>query len=128
MAFIMHFLAHSGVDFVSVLRRADGDCSLNGISAKHNFLILVAETNKDFASEIPSDARACLEVHAKKNPAACIVVRRVVGGHDYPTVYPLAPWLEGKWLMAGGNFITSSDGRYRERYPLALPVHDRIES
>ena len=31
----------------------------------------------------------------------------------------------GKWFMAGGNFIVSSDARFPGRYP--IPVHDRTE-
>jgi hypothetical protein len=128
MAFLMHFLAHTGIDLVTVLRSADGDCSCGGITTKHAHLILVAETTEEDASKIPSDARACLERHVKNTPGACIVVMRKPCGKLYPTVYPLAAWLEGKWLMAGGNFVTSCDSRFRERYPLALPVHDRIEN
>lgn len=34
---------------------------------------------------------------------------------------------DGKWRSFGGNFVWSSDSRFRDKYPSPIAVHDRIE-
>lgn len=62
----------------------------------------------------PTDSKP--EVHIKtKN----------VSGRDY--VYAVPAGHDGKWLMFGGNFIWSSDSRFRELSTQPIPLHDRVE-
>ena len=58
------------------------------------------------------------------------VVRRMIGGTVYVHAEPVTPVGKGKvGYMAGGNFVYSSDSRFRTfvcQYPIA--VHDRTET
>jgi hypothetical protein len=111
--------------FLAVLRRTDGDCTNSGVSSKLHYITIVAIVDEHYK---PSGmARAELELVAAKNPGACVVEMRAPTGTLYPTIYPLRAWLDGKWLMAGGNYAHSTDSRWRDLYPAPLPIHDRIE-
>lgn len=104
---------------VSVLYTTYGgvisDCTNGGVTSKSERVILVPE-----GVEAPTSTLPVLKV-----------VRRMIGGKPYLHAEPAnRPGLDsmGTW-MAGGNFVYSSDSRFREwvsEYPLS--VHDRTET
>ena len=96
----------------SVLRHGDGmDCTLNGVSSKHDNVILVW----DDVPGIFKPSEDCPEL-------------RLIERNGHLAAYPPdSCFLEGvgKWYMSGGNFIYASDSRFPNEYP--IPVHDRYE-
>ena len=91
------------------------DCTNNGVTKRHNRVILLPEG-----------------VKAPENATIPVlkVVRRNIMGDIYIHAEPVTK-VEGERVgwMAGGNFVYSSDSRYREwigNYPIA--VHDRCET
>lgn len=98
---------------VSVLTdKLCGDCSNNGISSKNNKLLFV-----DASGPFEGD-----ETNSVK------LVRRNLFGSEYLHVEPLTK-PEGRFNgpMFGGNFIYSSDSRFREISAYPIPIHDRYE-
>ena len=71
--------------------------------------------------------------HTKENEVYLVIIRRNLFGGEYLHVEPringktLCPdgWIGG---MMGGNFVYSSDSRFRQISPYPLPVHDRFET
>jgi hypothetical protein len=60
----------------------------------------------------------------------CVQVeKRFLFGRYYYNAIPLDEARRKKWYMFGGNFLYTSDSRYKEvtscDYP--IPVHDRVE-
>ena len=98
---------------VSTLRNADlGNCTNGGVSAKYNSFILTGEG----VPEIFKPGNDCPELKLVYRP-----------GINYYHAEPV----EGRWensigWMFGGNYITSSDSRFPNRYP--IPIHDRQET
>lgn len=104
---------------VSVLYNVSGgvisDCTNGGVSSKNDYMILVPE-----GAEAPTDSRW----------PVLKVVRRTFGSGDYLHAEPVTPVGKGQigWMF-GGNFVYTSDSRYRQwvcEYPIA--IHDRCES
>ncbi|EQB4341423.1 hypothetical protein ACYJ2U_001807 [Clostridium botulinum] len=85
-----------------------GDCTNNGISSKHDNLILISE-NIPKISEA-EDITQCVKLDFYKNYVRC-----------KPII------LKNKWYMNGGNFLYSCDSRFREISQYPIPIHDRIE-
>jgi len=106
----LHVNVHS-----KVLAGRIADNTNGGVSARYHSLILVPE-----GAEAP------------ENPTEPVlkVVRRNFGGTDYLHAEPVnAPGKNMIGWMFGGNFVYSSDSRYREwvcEYPIA--IHDRCET
>lgn len=105
---------------VWVYRNGDfGDCSMNGISSRHDKLILIGEGVEGFI-EVDLD-----------NPQEEVVhlVKRQMHDGEYLHVEPLdgqySKAENRKWYMSGGNFVYTSDSRFPCNYPLS--VHDRHE-
>lgn len=98
---------------VGVLRNARlGDATVGGPSATTDSFTLVDAMVK--GPSMPSDE------HPEIN-----LVRRVIGGRDYVHAVPLS--LAGKQTMFGGNFIHTSDSRFRAVNLYPIPIHDRVE-
>ena len=102
---------------VSVLRD-EYDCTNGGISSGVNTLLLVGD-------DIP-------KVHSRPRDSDRIlkIVKRNIGGRVYIHAEPIHSPEKGftPWSM-GGNFVYSSDSRFREfvnDYPIA--VHDRSDT
>lgn len=95
----------------SILRNLRiGDCSAGGISSRVEAVTLVGEG-------IP-------EVFPATDDAPAVVVHaNTFAGKKYFHVDPKNLFDAGKWTMAGGAFIWTSDSRFPFDYPLAL--HDR---
>lgn len=89
-----------------------GDCSCNGVSNRFNKVLLVPN---DVCPDVP-------EIFEESEDLPAVEVRKL--GNKF-NVIPCKEKSEGKWMMAGGCYITTSDGRFPFDYPVAL--HDRYE-
>lgn len=102
-----------------VLRSALGDCTNGGVSSRTDSFDLFA-SHLSFAQV----ADYCLEKGIGVNKALKLVYREHL---DYIHAEPIIG--RGRWYMAGGNFVKSSDSRFKDLtgigYP--VPVHDRTE-
>lgn len=88
--------------------KSTGDCTNNGISSKHDSLILIGKNiPKIFEAE---DITQCAKLDFYKNYARC-----------KPIIF------KNKWYMNGGNFLYSCDSRFRDISQYPIPIHDRIE-
>lgn len=90
-----------------------GDCTNDGISAHANQLYILADQKGPFE---PEDVRQCVYIEW----------RDVYNG-QYIDCKPV--YFRKRWYMAGGNFLYTSDSRFKEitksNYPIA--IHDRYE-
>lgn len=93
----------------TVLRNALGDCTNKGISSTADTLYIISD--KGYYSST-RDIRECVYLEEHR---------------DYMSVRPV--YKAGQWYMAGGNFIYSSDSRWRDGLGITYPlsVHDRCE-
>lgn len=102
----------SGLE-AEVYRSSTGDCTNGGISAECRNLYILTQTKGPFE---PQDIRECVRVECKE-----------VAGNQYIDCKPL--YFRNRWYMMGGNFLYTSDSRFREitgsQYP--VPIHDRYE-
>lgn len=100
--------------FCGVLRSASGDCTNNGVTAQHDNVILIGPGGP--ANDV-----------LPKNGLPVLQVTRICTMAN-GTWWAAVP-LEHKdgWCMAGGNFLWSSDSRFRDLFPLPIPAHDRVE-
>lgn len=97
-----------GIWSVRVFRDTLGDCTNGGATSKAGSFILVPE-GVAFQSSEP-----ILRLN-----------RRMIGGREYLRAIPDG---ETRHVMFGGNFVWSTDSRFRRQvseYP--IPVHDRVE-
>lgn len=96
-----------------VLRDGLGDCTNRGISSERKELYIMTEEKYPFE---PEDLRQCVGIE-----------HRDCCGEAYVDAKPLH--FPRRWYMAGGNFLYTSDSRYKEitgiRYPVS--IHDRYE-
>ncbi len=99
--------------YLSVYRNAQhGDCSANGLSARHNQIFVISD------GEYIREKGPFMEQDAIKNG---VPVFEVGSKGDR---FNLTPKGETRWTMFGGNFAYSSDSRC-PAFPTA--IHDRIE-
>lgn len=95
-----------------VFRSSLGDCTNKGISSDHDRLSIVS----DDGWSVLTDIRECVTVE-----------RRIIGHSEYVNVKPV--YKADRWYMSGGNFLFSSDARFKKAtgvdYPVA--IHDRYE-
>ena len=99
---------------VFVLRSTLGDCTNGGVTSNCNSFILTDEENP------PSDVNGTPVLK---------IVRRMFGQEEYVHAEPVFQPTGLVGPMAGGNFVYTSDSRYRigvASYPIA--VHDRFET
>jgi hypothetical protein len=110
---------------VNILRSGLGDCTNKGVTSpalSKGRIVVVFDEAIDHGNwdleECRDDPRfLCLKI-----------VRRWVGTpNEYLHVEPLHGETNMAGPMMGGNYVTTSDSRFRDiaRYP--LPVHDRRE-
>ena len=95
-----------------------GNCSNNGISARHKDVLVIMDEK---------DAQVFKETSERPTVK---IVRRIISGKAYLHAEPVNGTEKGMiGFMAGGSFIFSCDGRfskYVNQYPVAL--HDRQET
>ena len=106
---------------VSVYRNAQfGDATNGGITSQFTQVVLVGEG-------IPENTEPTDDC-----PALLLKKKDYYGEYLYAEPAEERPrfagTLKGPWYMAGGNFVYSTDSRFRKvcKYPIA--VHDRTES
>lgn len=96
-----------------VFRSALGDCTNNGISKDRRRLYILSEQKGPFE---PQDIRDCVYIEWRE-----------ICGEPYINCKPA--YFRKRWYMAGGNFLYTSDSRFRDitksKYP--IPIHDRYE-
>ena len=100
------------------------DCTNNGASSKYNRLYVVASYVQ----------LADVEEFCKDNPSYKVeqffkLDYEFYSDHKYCRLEPIDKG--NKWYMFGGNYLASSDSRFKEfvrgcKYPVA--IHDRHES
>ena len=97
-----------------VLKSSDlGDCTNGGISSARKELYIMTEGKYPFE---PDDLRQCVGIEFRD---CC--------GETYVDAKPL--YFPRRRYMAGGNFLYTSDSRYKEITGISYPVsiHDRYE-
>lgn len=111
----------------SVLRDSViGDCTNHGVSENRNSLWLCSDevTKQDVLDFLESEDNKSYSM----DDFVFTERRTNVGG--YLNIVPMKYKDTNVWNMCGGNFLYSSDSRFREftgsRYPLS--IHDRVES
>lgn len=96
-----------------VYRNPLGDCTNDGISSYQRELYVLAAQKGPFE---PEDIRQCVYIE-----------RREIMGKEYIDCKPA--YCRKRWYMMGGNFLYTSDSRFKEitgiSYPIA--IHDRYE-
>lgn len=96
-----------------VYRNSLGDCTNGGISESRRELYILSTTKGPFE---PQDIRECVYIEWRE-----------IAGKEYINCKPA--YFPKRWYMAGGNFLYSSDSRFREitksEYPIS--IHDRYE-
>lgn len=96
-----------------VYRSALGDCTNDGISKNRRELYILSDQKGPFE---PQDIRECVYIEWRN-----------VMGEQYIDCKPA--YCKKHWYMAGGNFLYSSDSRFKEitksKYPIS--IHDRYE-
>lgn len=96
-----------------VFRDSLGDCTNGGISSARRELYIMTKEKYPFE---PEDLRECIGIEFRE---CC--------GEKYVDAKPL--YFPRRWYMAGGNFLYTSDSRYKEITGISYPVsiHDRYE-
>lgn len=96
-----------------VFRSALGDCTNNGISKDRKELYILSTQKGPFE---PQDIRECVYIEWRE-----------VMGEQYIDCKPA--YCRKRWYMAGGNFLYTSDSRFKDitksKYPIS--IHDRYE-
>lgn len=109
---------HSNFDIESCLtaevyRSALGDCTNDGISKDRKELYILSAQKGPFE---PQDIRECVYIEWRE-----------VMGEQYIDCKPA--YCRKRWYMAGGNFLYTSDSRFKDitksKYPIS--IHDRYE-
>lgn len=96
-----------------VYRNPLGDCTNDGISSYQRELYVLAAQKGPFE---PEDIRQCVYIE-----------RREVMGKEYIDCKPA--YCRKRWYMMGGNFLYTSDSRFKEIIGISYPIaiHDRYE-
>lgn len=107
----------------SVLRRAEGDCTGNGLSSKVTNGWMFYNCTREEAIQYCKDNQI--------NPDKCFfLAKRMLWGKDHSYAEPLVKQQGNQ--MFGGNFLyTSNDGSFKfegENFACPIPVHDRFET
>lgn len=108
---------------VSIFRPADmGDCTNDGVTglkrnAQDVFLLGVPDGNYDQAELVE-------RLKSGESIVVLQLVRRRFGAETYVHA---VPFLEGRPTAAGGNFVYTSDSRFRAAVcPYPISVHDHV--
>jgi hypothetical protein len=130
---------------VGILRPADhGDCSLNGVSNRYRRGVVVGVHRKPGSTSLAEHEAVLRGEHVLPriftgSDDVCeleLVVRNLFGG-IYVSAEPVEG--QGRWAMAGGCYIETTDSRWNETLRAIydadhtmqvgpIPLHDRYES
>ncbi len=120
----MPFDANQFAHVCNVLRAASGDCTNGGLTAKHVSVMLIG----------PGGAPSDFDPKKSGLPVFRVVIRQFAG-EPYYHAEPIEEFKTttiGKESaigpMFGGNFLFSSDSRFRRMFQYPIPAHDRFES
>lgn len=96
-----------------VYRDSFGDCTNDGISSFSRALYILDDQKGPFE---PYDIRQCVYIE-----------KREIMGSEYVDCKPV--FCRNRWYMAGGNFLYTSDSRFKEITGVSYPIsiHDRYE-
>jgi len=90
------------------------DCTNNGVSATDK-LVVQQENGNLTLEQVRADGYIIMDILCKSRVEENYFYAKEAG--------------QQTWTMMGGNFIYSSDSRFRRTYgDRPLPVHDRIEN
>lgn len=98
---------------VDIYRDGGPDCTNNGLSSRHDTVLLIGEGVPEI-------------FEAKDGDAVVELVRWSPCGKEVVHVRPAGALNKDRHFMFGGNFIYSSDSRFPNQYP--IPIHDRFET
>ena len=100
-----------------VLRPGDlSDCTNGGLSSRHTRIVIVGPDGPVAPTDLP-----------EKLPVF-VLVERNIGGQPYIHVEPEERPVDSHvGPMEGGNYVHSTDSRWRRLFPYPLPIHDRFE-
>lgn len=93
-----------------------GDSTNNGVTSNDDL---------EFYVEVPRGHIKLEEIEANDN-AVLLIPNPNSRNPNYTSFVNNAR--KDRWGMFGGNFVWSTDSRFREYYPAPVPVHDRFES
>ena len=97
---------------VDVYKSGDYDCTLNGVSSKVTSMVLIGEGVPEIFT--PSEKSPAIYLSHGQTGDLIAVPRNVAIGNE--------------WGMFGGNFLWTSDSRFRQGVsPSPIRIHDRIE-
>lgn len=99
--------------------RSDYDCDINILHGHSSAILVWDEDLSELEPEI--NGQKVLIVATRMIPSKENMLDRV----PHYSVRPLKESNEGKWLMFGGTYVSTSDSRFPSDYP--LPLHDRFE-
>lgn len=110
---------------VSVYKFPLGDCTLNGISGGATRDLCLVNVDGPFS---PNDTAPAAMLVPGNGPGLVKIVPAILDKNNRYS-------MEAGWLMMGGNYAASSDGRFHRavekiigsRSYGAVPIHDRIE-
>lgn len=107
----------------SVLRRAEGNCTNNGLSNKVTNGWMFFDCSREEAIQYCKNNQI--------NPEKCFyLAKRMLWGKDHSYAEPLVK--QQGCQMFGGNFLYTSDGgsfKFEgENFTRPIPVHDRFET
>ena len=104
--------------YVNVFRHGSYDCTNGGITSKVDSILLLDSNLEGGLYEYLPD-----KIYLK-------LIRRNLFGHDYIHAVPAMNGVRldlEELTTFGGNFIYSSDSRFRKLSAYPIPVHDRFE-
>ena len=106
---------------VMVYRTGTTDCTNGGVTRPG--------THLDFAVfDKAIGGNLSLEKYSDRAQSVCLrLVRRTIGAREYIHAEPMGSENQGA-PMFGGNFIYTTDSRFRNVCPYPIPVHDRFEN
>jgi len=108
-------MTHKGM-MVTVLRNSMGNFTNGGVTSQATSFLLVGEGVPEVFEESP-------------RVPTLVLVRRWAGTpNEYLHAEPLVQPEGGIGPMAGGNFVYSTDSRFRDLCPYPISVHDRFET
>ena len=115
-----------GVCHLNVYRRAGGDCSIRGISTKHDEIKVLVYRNAE--GRLPNYvdvlriAESVKDEHAD-DESVCLAAM----AFDTPVAIPVS--VAGR-CMSGGNYAGTSNGVAHDLlgFPHPISIHDRVET